>query len=152
MRYVVLFNNGSTIGPIGVSELGLADLTGPYYCGMNSLMTLPSFNIRLCGPISTSVQMEVALKFSKRSGIVMELDTPLKGGQYSHLHGFNASWISEFPEEDERYVIFFIIFIRNLYNLFVCLLIYLLETFLVLEAETSRDFGRGAAETEVETS
>eukprot|EP01084_Bolivina_argentea_P036818 68077_1 len=77
-------------------------LFGPFYCGMNILMNIPQFNIRLCSPTSTSVHIEVAIKFSGRNGIILQFNNPRKQLQTSFLRGFNVSWISRFAEEDER--------------------------------------------------
>eukprot|EP01083_Nonionella_stella_P109206 318183_1 len=41
------------------------------------------------------------MKFSGPNGIVLQMANP-KVAQYMHLHGFNASWISRYKEEDER--------------------------------------------------
>eukprot|EP01083_Nonionella_stella_P151111 482433_1 len=76
-------------------------LKGPFYCGM-SMMNMPSFNMRLCGPTSTSKDLAVAMKFSGNEGIVLQLNNPPKLSQYCYLHGFNVSWISRYKEENER--------------------------------------------------
>eukprot|EP01084_Bolivina_argentea_P011998 22480_1 len=77
-------------------------MSGPFFCGTSIVMTIPSFNLRLNGPVSTSMHIEVAVKFSDRNrGAVMQLDNPLTL-QHQGLCGFNLSWISNFPEEDER--------------------------------------------------
>eukprot|EP01083_Nonionella_stella_P088311 246018_1 len=76
-------------------------LSGPFFCGMNGVMSMPSFCMRLCSPTSTSKQIEVAMKFSGKNGIVLQMDNP-RNVQYRYLHGFNASWISRYKAEDER--------------------------------------------------
>eukprot|EP01084_Bolivina_argentea_P098392 176834_1 len=76
-------------------------LLGPYYCGMSVVLTMPSFNIRLCSPTSTSGQIEVAIKFSGEEGCIMELNSP-KTIQHQNLAGFNCCWISRYKEEDEK--------------------------------------------------
>eukprot|EP01083_Nonionella_stella_P183387 662583_1 len=73
----------------------------PFFCGMNVVLSMPSFCMRLCSPTSTSKQIEVAMKFSGKNGIVLQMDNP-DMEQYWYLHAFNASWISRFKEEDER--------------------------------------------------
>eukprot|EP01084_Bolivina_argentea_P111382 198749_1 len=75
-------------------------LKGPFFCGMSFLMTMPEFNIRLCGPTSTSKRVEVATRFGGDDGIIIELNNT--GDIKSDLlHGFNCSWISNFNGEDE---------------------------------------------------
>eukprot|EP01084_Bolivina_argentea_P270582 460139_1 len=75
---------------------------GPFFCGMSLVMVLSEFNIRLCSPVSTSKQKEVALRFAGESGILMTLNN--NGDYYSalYLRSFNCAWISQFKEEDER--------------------------------------------------
>eukprot|EP01084_Bolivina_argentea_P057358 104793_1 len=76
-------------------------LSGPFYSGMGVVMTIPSFNIRLCSPTSTSCTIEVAVKFSGDHGIIIQLDNP-RVNPYFYLRGFNCCWISRYKEEDER--------------------------------------------------
>eukprot|EP01084_Bolivina_argentea_P030981 57375_1 len=64
-------------------------------------MNMPSFNIRLCSPTSTSCTIHVAIKFSGENGIIIQLDNP-KVVPYQALTGFNCMWLSRFKEEDER--------------------------------------------------
>eukprot|EP01084_Bolivina_argentea_P117806 209142_1 len=81
---------------------GNDELSGPFFCATSVVMTISSFNLRLNGPLSTSMHIEVAVKFSNRNrGSVMQLDNPLTL-QYQRLCGFNLSWISGYPEEGER--------------------------------------------------
>ena len=88
-------------------------LKGSYYCGMSVVMNIPEFNIFLCSPTSTSMQIEVAIKFSGDHGIIIQLDNP-RTEQYFFLRGFNCSWISRYKEEDERYLLLFC----NIYYIF----------------------------------
>merc|ERR1712176_623351 len=76
-------------------------LLGSYFCGMSVLMNIPEFSIFLCSPTSTSMQIEVAIKFSGDDGIVIQLDNP-RTFQYMLLRGFNCQWLSRYKEEDER--------------------------------------------------
>eukprot|EP00483_Globobulimina_turgida_P003995 UN04003 len=93
----------------GASRIGERDgdgklrkvLFGPFYCGMSVVLSLPEFHIRLNGPTSTSVHIEVALRFAGKLGIIIEFDNPIKS-QYENLRGFNCSSFSCFSEEDER--------------------------------------------------
>ena len=76
--------------------------TGPFYCGMSFLMVIPEFNIRLCSPTSTSMQLEVATKFGGRNGIIIQLNNNGGVAASDQLRSFNCNWISAFKEEDER--------------------------------------------------
>ncbi len=76
--------------------------SGPFYTGMSVVMALPEFNIFLCSPTSTSMQIEVALKFGGSNGMVIQLNNK-SSGKYDTLRGFDVSWVSRYPEEDERY-------------------------------------------------
>ena len=76
---------------------------GPYFCGMNMRLNIPSFAMRLNSPSSTSKQISVAIKFSGPKGVVLTFDNPDNNYQYSYLRGWDCSWIGRFgKEEDER--------------------------------------------------
>eukprot|EP00488_Nonionellina_sp_1-RS-2012_P000260 TRINITY_DN10750_c0_g1_i1.p1 TRINITY_DN10750_c0_g1~~TRINITY_DN10750_c0_g1_i1.p1 ORF type:complete len:106 (-),score=5.13 TRINITY_DN10750_c0_g1_i1:69-386(-) len=64
---------------------------------MSSVMHIPQFNIRLCTPTSTSKHIEIAMRFCGRYGIIIQLNN-----DQLQLRGFNCSWFSRYPEEDER--------------------------------------------------
>ena len=97
-----------------------------FYTGMGIVLSMPSFVIRLCSPTSTSIHLEVALKFSGESGIILQLNVKnMLYGTDSNVRAFDCSWISRFKEEDERYlnififILFFVLFL--IYNvLYVC--------------------------------
>eukprot|EP01083_Nonionella_stella_P174971 607957_1 len=75
-------------------------IRGPFYCGMEGLMKIPEFNIRLCGPTSVSAQMEIASKFAGVRGIIITLNN--NGHWHSdHLRIWDCSWLSDY-HEDER--------------------------------------------------
>ncbi len=76
-------------------------LKGSFYCGMSVVLDMPSFNLRLCSPTSTSMQIEVAIKFSGDCGCILQLNNP-EVAQCGYLRGFNCSFISKYKEEDER--------------------------------------------------
>ena len=70
---------------------------GPYFCGLNCLLSFPSYVTRFCGPCSTSKAQSVAVKFADETGVI------LKVMNYDYnLHYFNCSWLSAFKEEEER--------------------------------------------------
>ena len=71
--------------------------SGPYYCGLNRVLTFPSYITRFCGPCSTSTQLSVATRFAKGDGLILTVNN------YDvNLHFFNCSWISRYREEEER--------------------------------------------------
>ena len=76
-------------------------LTGPFFTGISFMMTLPQFNIHLISPTSTSVHVEVAMKFSGQQGIILEFHN--HRGFSETVRAFDVSGISRYPEEDERY-------------------------------------------------
>ena len=41
----------------------LSNLVGPFYCGMSVVLNIPEFNMFINGPLSTSLQIQVSLKF-----------------------------------------------------------------------------------------
>eukprot|EP01084_Bolivina_argentea_P047659 87841_1 len=74
---------------------------GPFYSGISAQLIIPQFCIRLCSPTSTSRHAEVAIKFAKRDGIIIQLNnTGFKGA--AGLTLFDCSWLSKYAEEDER--------------------------------------------------
>ena len=77
-------------------------MKGPFYCGMNFKLNVPSFAMRLNSPTSTSKQIAVASKFSGTKGVVFTFDNPRNNSQYEYLRGWDCSWISRFREEEER--------------------------------------------------
>eukprot|EP01084_Bolivina_argentea_P159067 277051_1 len=74
--------------------------TGDFYCGMDFVCHLPSFSIRLNGPISTSKDKEIAVRFATRDGMIMCLNNSNWPSNQEVF--FNSKWISCYPEEDER--------------------------------------------------
>jgi len=87
-------------------------LRGPFYCGMNVKLSIPSFAMRLNSPSSTSREITVAMKFSGETGVLLTFDNPsgdssssLVNVQYKYLRGWSCAWISRFKEEEE--VLFF---------------------------------------------
>ena len=86
---------------------GLCDpLQGPFYCGMNFVMNLNQFNIRLNGPTSTSMQISVATRFGGDKGFLIRFENSTGSAQI--VNGFDVSWISRYGfQEDERYIKYF---------------------------------------------
>ena len=78
-------------------------LAGPFYSGLSVVLNIPNFFIRLSSPTSTSVQIQVAIKFGGDDGIILQLNNPKGTSQCTHLRGFNCSFISAYKEEAERY-------------------------------------------------
>ena len=76
-------------------------LEGPFYTGISRVMNMPYFHIRLCSPTSTTVHIEVAMKFSGEQGMIVRLNNPSENSRCSLLRGFEARIISRYPEEDE---------------------------------------------------
>ena len=70
------------------------DRNGPYYCGMSTVMTLPSLAIRLCSPTSTSIHLEVALKFSSSEGMIIQMMAEEVQSLNGRLRAFDCSFIS----------------------------------------------------------
>ena len=119
---------------------GMLDpLQGPYYCGMNFVMNMSQFNIKLYGPTSTSKQLSVATRFSGDKGFLIKFvnersDKP-NHDIPTNVTGFDVSWLSRFgSQEDERYNFFLltlcIIIIHRVYSLQTILL--LLSPFIYL--------------------
>eukprot|EP01084_Bolivina_argentea_P266402 451844_1 len=75
-------------------------LKGPFYSGMSFIMVFPEFNIRLCGPTSTSKQIEVATRFGGRDGIIIQMNNNSTVFNM-FISSFACSWISNYALEDE---------------------------------------------------
>eukprot|EP01084_Bolivina_argentea_P309420 535197_1 len=73
---------------------------GPFFSGMSFLMVFPEYSIRLCGPTSTSKQVEVAARFASDDGILIQLNNY---GYFAsdELCTFCCSWLSNYDSEDE---------------------------------------------------
>ena len=75
---------------------------GPFYCGMSVVLNIPKYGMYIHCPLSTSVQLMVAAKFSGENGMILEMDN--SKGNSVNIKGMDCSWISRYKEEDERYV------------------------------------------------
>ena len=75
-------------------------LCGPFYCGMSTVMRMPQFQILLQSPTSTSLHVEVAMKFSGEEGIIIEFNN--SNVMSRQTKGFDVSYISRYKEEEER--------------------------------------------------
>ena len=73
---------------------------GPFFSGMSVVLALPQFTMGLQGPTSTSKQLAVAARFAGSQGMIIVLNNGSGMNQYEAF--FDASWISQYPEEDER--------------------------------------------------
>ena len=65
------------------------------------MLAIPEYNIRLCSPTSTSLQMEVATRFAGDRGIIIQLNN-MTDILAKRLCSFNCSWLSQYNAEDER--------------------------------------------------
>eukprot|EP01083_Nonionella_stella_P226521 804357_1 len=74
---------------------------GPFYCGLSKILNIASFDICFHGPCSTSKDIEIAINFATRGGIIIELqnDQYAEGAQE---RCFDCSWISHYSDENER--------------------------------------------------
>eukprot|EP01084_Bolivina_argentea_P220681 373956_1 len=91
---------GGCLESLDVNVRDQEHIKGPFYTGMDVLLHISEFDIRLCGPTSTSMKIEVAVKFSAEAGIVLQFNN--YQWQYSRLRIFNVSWLSRYKEEEER--------------------------------------------------
>eukprot|EP01084_Bolivina_argentea_P318559 552471_1 len=75
--------------------------SGPFFTGIDCILIIPQFRIRLYGPTSTSKQIQVATNFAKRGGMIVTLNNDQHIQAY-WLPFFNCNWLSGFCDEDER--------------------------------------------------
>eukprot|EP01084_Bolivina_argentea_P077406 140399_1 len=92
--------NWWSIGEYGQTKEWKSTGEEPFYCGMSFCLVMPQYDIRLFGPVSTSRQLEVAINFAKRDGMIIQLQNDTYNGH--ELQYLNVSWISHFAEEAER--------------------------------------------------
>ena len=92
------------------------DLIGPFYCGLSKVINVSNFFLRLSSPTSTSKRIEVAIKFSGYTGMILKLNNPLGNKQCRYLRGFDCSMISRHPEEDERYILILYLVCNSKYS------------------------------------
>ena len=76
--------------------------SGPFFTGLDVVLAVPQFSIRLCSPTSTSKHIEVSLNFSTKHGIIMQLNNPAEDQRSAMVAFFDVSWIGRYPDEDER--------------------------------------------------
>ncbi len=77
---------------------------GPFFCGVSAVLNIPQFAIRLNAPTSTSLHIEVAMRFvGGTDGMIIQLNNEEVDGQRAHFERhFACDWLSAFPEESER--------------------------------------------------
>ena len=78
----------------------LPKLVGPFFCGMSAVLNVPQFNMFIYSPLSTSIKVNVSVKFSGERGMILEMDNSRGSGKL--LRGIHVQWISRYREEDER--------------------------------------------------
>eukprot|EP01083_Nonionella_stella_P031374 85915_1 len=78
------------------------DAHGPFYCGMNFLMYIYQFNIRLCGPTSTTSSKDATATFHEGNGIIIQFNNNGDSYNSKRLRFFDCSWLSDYPDEAER--------------------------------------------------
>ena len=83
-------------------------LKGPFYTGISRVINMPYFSIRLCSPTSTTLHIEVAMKFSGQQGMILSLNNPDDNAKCCFLRGFGVGAVSRYPEEDEVYAQLFV--------------------------------------------
>ena len=73
---------------------------GPFYCGLNKILNIGQFDIYLRCPTSTSKDIEIAINFATRDGLILTLNNDSYYGQMNNM--INCNWISRYSEENER--------------------------------------------------
>ena len=69
---------------------------------MSAVLNIPQFAIRLNAPTSTSLHIEVAMRFAGGTdGMIIQLNNESDTAAWRERH-FACDWLSAFPEESER--------------------------------------------------
>ena len=84
-------------------------LKGPFFTGIDKVINMPYFHIRLCSPTSTTLHFEVAVKFSGEQGMILRVNNPSRNQRCRLLRGFKVGVVSRYPEEDEVYALCFFV-------------------------------------------
>ena len=74
---------------------------GPFYTGVNCVLFMTEFKVRLSGPTSTTKTRAVAERFASDAGMIIKLNNISEDGPAREPF-FDCSWISLYFEEDER--------------------------------------------------
>ena len=73
---------------------GYEDGYGPYYCGLSCVLNIGDFAVYLKSPTSTSKDIEVAINFATRDGIIMQINNINNNTQEAPSQRmFDCSWI-----------------------------------------------------------
>ena len=73
---------------------------GPFFSGVNCVLPITDFQIRLYSPTSTSKHIEVSLNFATRSGMIITFSNEEHHAKFFPF--FDCSWMSRYPDENER--------------------------------------------------
>ena len=85
---------------------------GPFYCGLNRILNVAGqSDVLFAAPLSTTKNIEIAINFAQRGGMIMEISNTVDSSQGHNVNMFDCSWISRYPEENER------LFVANQYKL-----------------------------------
>merc|ERR1719334_2806135 len=87
LKELVMYFGVCGIGDVDYRQYGQKDACydsknhskGPFYCGMSCVLNIPQFSIRLNGPTSTSLRIEVAMRFGGVEGMIIQLNNELDG-------------------------------------------------------------------------
>ena len=93
----------SSFGSNGMERKGAINsrVTGPFFTGVSVVLNVSEFSIGFNTPTSTSKSWEIAWRFAGTDGMVMTVDNQKAGSSWQPL--YNATWISNFVEEDEYF-------------------------------------------------
>ena len=72
--------------------------SGPFYSGVTCVLPIPEFFIRLHAPTSTSKHIEISIRFTTDDGMIVTINNDLS----PMCSFFDCSWISRYPDEEER--------------------------------------------------
>ena len=77
-----------------------ADNKGTYFTGVSCVLPITQYDIRLYAPTSTTPQLSVASNFANDYGMIISFSNAQDSAHL--LTFFDCSWISHYPDEDER--------------------------------------------------
>lgn len=88
-------------GSYGEDDDANGKVNGPFFSGVSVVLNISEFSIGFNTPTSTSKTLEIAWRFAGPEGMVITVGNSKPFGYRQPL--FNATWISNFVEEDEYF-------------------------------------------------
>eukprot|EP01084_Bolivina_argentea_P065129 118735_1 len=74
--------------------------SGSFFLGLDVVLNISEFGIRLNAPTSTSMRKEIAIRIATKRGMLIVVNNEKRPGSLEKY--FDVSWLSAFAEEEQR--------------------------------------------------